>query len=159
MGPRQPAPAVDPRRAKLVFSRGSVLCKKGLHHVVYILVSAVDNGLSDAVAAPWIKTQPLAALGPAVIGSDGGPETAQHLHGDQPEGQRRRLATGGHPVRRCDHRIRAGLHGTITLNSELLITDSVTTNGPGENELSVSGNNSGRVFEVATAGLPSDTHG
>ncbi len=43
-----------------------------------------------------------------------------------------------------------GLHGTITLESELLITDSVTINGPGANVLSVSGNNSSRVFEVAT---------
>ncbi len=42
-----------------------------------------------------------------------------------------------------------GLHGTITLNSELLITDSVMIDGPGANELSVSGNNSSRVFEVA----------
>ncbi len=44
-----------------------------------------------------------------------------------------------------------GLHGTITLTSELQITDSVTIDGPGANELSVSGNNSSRVFEV-TAG-------
>jgi hypothetical protein len=43
-----------------------------------------------------------------------------------------------------------GLHGTITLKSELLISDSVTINGPGANELSVSGNNSSRVFEIAT---------
>ncbi len=42
-----------------------------------------------------------------------------------------------------------GLHGTITLKSELLITGSVTLSGPGANELSVSGNDSGRVFEIA----------
>jgi ribosomal protein L6P/L9E len=43
-----------------------------------------------------------------------------------------------------------GLRGTITLTSgELSITDSVTINGPGANELSVSGNDSSRVFEVA----------
>src|SRR4029077_11648766 len=43
-----------------------------------------------------------------------------------------------------------GLHGTITLTSgELLITDSVTINGPGANKLSVSGNNASRVFELA----------
>ena len=42
-----------------------------------------------------------------------------------------------------------GLHGTITLGSELLINHSVTIDGPGANELSVSGNNSSRVFEVA----------
>jgi hypothetical protein len=42
-----------------------------------------------------------------------------------------------------------GLHGTITLVSELQIKHSVTIDGPGANELSVSGNNSSRVFEVA----------
>ncbi len=41
-----------------------------------------------------------------------------------------------------------GLRGTITLNSELQINQSVTIDGPGANELSVSGNNSGRVFEI-----------
>jgi hypothetical protein len=47
----------------------------------------------------------------------------------------------------------AGLHGTITLTSgELLITRSVTVNGPGANQLSVSGNNSSRVFDM-TSGL------
>jgi hypothetical protein len=44
-----------------------------------------------------------------------------------------------------------GLHGTITLTSgELLITGSVTVNGPGADRLSVSGNNASRVFELAT---------
>ncbi len=42
-----------------------------------------------------------------------------------------------------------GLHGTITLDSELQINQTVTIDGPGANELFVSGNNSGRVFEVA----------
>ena len=41
-----------------------------------------------------------------------------------------------------------GLHGTITLNSELLITDSVTINGPGADRLSVSGNDASGVFDV-----------
>ena len=41
-----------------------------------------------------------------------------------------------------------GLRGTITLNGELQINQSVTIDGPGANELSVSGNNSGRVFEI-----------
>ena len=46
-----------------------------------------------------------------------------------------------------------GLHGTITLTSgELLITNSVTINGPGADKMSVSGNNASRVFEIA-AGL------
>jgi hypothetical protein len=44
-----------------------------------------------------------------------------------------------------------GLHGTIKLTSgELLITNSVTITGPGAGKLSVSGNNSSRVFELAT---------
>ncbi len=42
-----------------------------------------------------------------------------------------------------------GLHGTIALKSELLISDSVTINGPGANDLSVSGDGSSRVFEIA----------
>jgi hypothetical protein len=47
----------------------------------------------------------------------------------------------------------SGLTGTITLTSgELLITDSVTINGPGASQLSVSGNNSSRVFDM-TSGL------
>ena len=41
-----------------------------------------------------------------------------------------------------------GLRGTITLDSELRIPDSVTIIGPGANELSVSGNDAGRVFEI-----------
>ena len=41
-----------------------------------------------------------------------------------------------------------GLHGTIKLASELQINQSVTIDGPGANELSVSGNNTGRVFEI-----------
>ena len=41
-----------------------------------------------------------------------------------------------------------GLHGTITLASELQITDSVTIDGPGANKVTVSGNNASRVFEV-----------
>jgi len=41
-----------------------------------------------------------------------------------------------------------GLHGTITLTSELLINDSVTINGPGEDHLTVSGDTS-RVFEIS----------
>jgi hypothetical protein len=43
-----------------------------------------------------------------------------------------------------------GLHGTIKLTSgELSVTDSVTINGPGANQLSVSGNDASRVFETA----------
>ena len=40
------------------------------------------------------------------------------------------------------------MRGTITLKSGLSIPDSVTIDGPGANEISVSGNNSSRVFEV-----------
>ena len=43
-----------------------------------------------------------------------------------------------------------GLHGTITLTSgEMLISNSVTINGPGTNQQSISGNNSSRIFEIA----------
>ncbi len=41
-----------------------------------------------------------------------------------------------------------GLHGTITLTSELLINHSVTINGPGEDHLTVSGDAS-RVIEIS----------
>ena len=42
-----------------------------------------------------------------------------------------------------------GLQGTITLTSELLINHSVTINGPGEDHLTVSGDNTSRVFEIS----------
>lgn len=41
-----------------------------------------------------------------------------------------------------------GLHGTINLASELQVADSVTIDGPGANKVTVSGNNTSRVFEV-----------
>jgi hypothetical protein len=46
----------------------------------------------------------------------------------------------------------AGLHGTITLSTgELLITRSVTINGPGANQLAVSGNNASRIFDMTSS--------
>jgi hypothetical protein len=46
----------------------------------------------------------------------------------------------------------AGLHGTIALTTgELLISDSVRINGPGANQILVSGNSAGRVFELEAA--------
>jgi hypothetical protein len=43
------------------------------------------------------------------------------------------------------------VHGTITLTSgELLIKSSITINGPGANQLAVSGGGTSRVFEIAT---------
>src|SRR5262245_46243822 len=47
-----------------------------------------------------------------------------------------------------------GLHGTITLsstNGELKITDGLTVNGPGANQLTVSGGNVTRVFHVSNS--------
>src|SRR4029077_12449909 len=41
------------------------------------------------------------------------------------------------------------LHGTITLGSELSITDDLTINGRGENNLTISGNNATRVFNIS----------
>jgi hypothetical protein len=43
-----------------------------------------------------------------------------------------------------------GLTGTITLASELSITDDLTINGPGANQLRVSGNHQSQVFTVAS---------
>ena len=43
-----------------------------------------------------------------------------------------------------------GLHGTITLTSgDLAINHSVTIDGPGENSLSVSGDNASRIFDIS----------
>lgn len=42
-----------------------------------------------------------------------------------------------------------GLQGTITLDSQLLINKNLTIDGPGANLLSLSGNNTSRVFEIA----------
>ena len=42
-----------------------------------------------------------------------------------------------------------GLHGTITLGSELSITDDLTIQGRGENDLKISGNNVTRVFNIS----------
>jgi hypothetical protein len=42
-----------------------------------------------------------------------------------------------------------GLHGTITLKSELPITGSVTINGPGADRLSVSGKGASRIFDIS----------
>ena len=121
-----------------------------LHHVVCILVSTVDNGLSDSVAAPWIKTHPFAALGPAAPGSDGGPEllstfTVTSLSDSGAHSLRAGIQSGDATIA-----FAPGLHGTITLTSALLpITGSVTIDGPGANKLSVSGNNAYRVFDIS----------
>ncbi len=42
-----------------------------------------------------------------------------------------------------------GLHGTITLASELPISDSVTIDGPGASKLSLSGNDTSRIFDLS----------
>ena len=42
-----------------------------------------------------------------------------------------------------------GLHGTITLSSELSVTDDLTIDGPSANQLTVSGGNATRVFHVS----------
>ena len=45
----------------------------------------------------------------------------------------------------------AGLTGTITLTSgELLLTSNLSISGPGANRVAVSGNNAGRVFDIAS---------
>src|SRR5690349_11686236 len=45
-------------------------------------------------------------------------------------------------------RFAGGLHGTISLGSEIGITDDVTVDGPGANKLTVSGNDASRVFNI-----------
>src|SRR5689334_15919422 len=70
--------------------------------------------------------------------------TVMNLNDSGPGSLRAALASGDDTIA-----FAKGLHGTITLTSgELSIANSVTINGPGANKLSVSGNNTGRVFEV-----------
>ena len=45
----------------------------------------------------------------------------------------------------------AGLTGTITLKSEIQITDQLAILGPGAGNLTISGNDASRVFEIGTA--------
>jgi hypothetical protein len=47
----------------------------------------------------------------------------------------------------------SGLSGTITLGSELLITDPVTINGPGASAVTVDGGGANRVFNVDGPGI------
>jgi hypothetical protein len=49
-----------------------------------------------------------------------------------------------------------GLHGTITLASEIAITSSLTIDGPGANQMTVSGANSTRVFDVSGSNVAID---
>src|SRR5262249_4422102 len=46
-----------------------------------------------------------------------------------------------------------GLHGTIRLSSELTIIHDLTINGPGANQLTVSGNNATRVFDISASNV------
>jgi hypothetical protein len=47
-----------------------------------------------------------------------------------------------------------GLHGTITLTRELLITDDLTIDGPGADRLTVSGDGASRVFDISDGATP-----
>src|SRR5438105_1401350 len=49
-------------------------------------------------------------------------------------------------------RFAPGLHGTIALASEIPITDAVTIDGPGANQITVSGSNATRVFNLSGSG-------
>src|SRR5215468_9560539 len=46
-----------------------------------------------------------------------------------------------------------GLHGTIRLSDQLTITDDLTIKGPGANQLTVSGNNATRVFDISASNV------
>jgi hypothetical protein len=72
--------------------------------------------------------------------------TVMNLNDSGPGSLRTGLASGDDTVA-----FAAGLHGAITLTGgELLITSSVTINGPGASKLSVSGNNASRIFDITT---------
>src|SRR5262249_52893465 len=58
-------------------------------------------------------------------------------------------ATAGPDTIRFD----PGLHGTIPLTSgQLNVTDDVNVNGPGEDQVTVSGGHASRVFDISGAG-------
>src|SRR5262249_33867286 len=44
------------------------------------------------------------------------------------------------------------VRGTVTLSSQLTVSNSITITGPGANVLTISGNNANRVFYVASTG-------
>ena len=46
-------------------------------------------------------------------------------------------------------RFAAGLHGTISLASEIAISSNLTIDGPGANRITVSGDNATRVFDIS----------
>jgi hypothetical protein len=70
--------------------------------------------------------------------------TVLNLNDSGPGSLRAAIASGDDTIDFAKH-----LHGTITLRTgELLITDSVTINGPGAKQLTVSGNDASRVVEV-----------
>src|SRR5262249_25884351 len=56
-----------------------------------------------------------------------------------------------------------GLHGAITLTSELSVTDDLTINGSGANQLAVSGGDVTRIFDISAGAVTIDrltiTHG
>jgi hypothetical protein len=71
--------------------------------------------------------------------------TVMNLNNDGPNSLRAAIASGDNTIDFAH-----GLHGAITLASALpQITSSVTINGPGANQLSVSGNNLYRVFDIS----------
>ena len=79
---------------------------------------------------------------------------AAHSDRHQPERKRRGLApSGDHQCRRGGDVIvfAPGVTGTITLTSgELFFSKSLTIAGPGAANLTVSGNNTSRVFSVSS---------
>jgi hypothetical protein len=77
---------MDPRAWVRRFFCGSILFKKGLHHVLCIRLATLDDGLSRSGAATDIKIHPYQALGFAVFGSHGRQAIAQYLASDQPGG-------------------------------------------------------------------------
>ena len=101
---------------------------------------------------------PAPAVPRAAAPGAGGPYHVERAHRTEQRRQRRRLVHQAILTANADTSpdtitFADGLEGTITLTSgELLITNSVTINGPGANVLAVSGNNASRVFDM-TPGL------
>jgi hypothetical protein len=70
--------------------------------------------------------------------------TVMNLNDSGPGSLRAGVASGADTIKFAH-----GLHGTITLASEIAISASVTINGPGANQITVSGHHTTRVFDIS----------
>src|SRR5262245_43077075 len=82
--------------------------------------------------------------------------TVKNLDDSGPDSLRAAVAAADASPGADTIRFLGGLHGTITLASELPITTDLTIDGPGANQLTVSGNGVTRVFDVSAGAVTID---